>query len=181
MLHIVDSVKLDGLFGGALLQNIHQTMIAWIVANGMNNGERKLSLCQIFAKTLVVGVLCRLQVHVVVLNLEKQAQRVDKRNVVCRVGAKRLHDAHRKSKEPSCLVQHHCLILLLSGAMKHVSPQNIKALALVQFDHFVQKRRSSLGVAQLVTTLHGEEHHVVGRVDCTGNPINVMCNRDSTT
>jgi hypothetical protein len=122
-------------------------MISRILSNRMNDRKRELALSQILAKALVLRILLRLQIHVVVLNLEEQTQRIHQRNVIRLVCTKSLHQSHRQTKQTwfvkqisffvnnkcstSSLVQDHCPILLFQRAMQHVAPQNIKALAFV--------------------------------------------------
>jgi hypothetical protein len=48
----------------------------------MHHGKAKLPLGEILAEPLVVGVLCRLEVHVVVPDLEVDGYEVDERDVV---------------------------------------------------------------------------------------------------
>lgn len=50
--------------------------------HAMDHRETKLSLGQVLAKALVVGILCRLEVHVVVSDLKVYRDEVDQGNVV---------------------------------------------------------------------------------------------------
>jgi len=66
-LHISKRIPLDLLIGGLLFEYIDQDLVAWIGADGVDNGEAEFAFCEVFAEAFegcVAG--CGGEVEVVV-------------------------------------------------------------------------------------------------------------------
>lgn len=61
-----------------MFQDVDQLQVLGIRTDAVDDGEREFSLGQIFAETFVVGVFGAREVHIVVADLEEQADEVGK-------------------------------------------------------------------------------------------------------
>ena len=79
--HVLHRMLFDLNALGPLPQYVDQLQILRIHADGMNDGVRELSFRQVFAETLVGGVVVG-EVQVVIADLEEHADDVDERDTI---------------------------------------------------------------------------------------------------
>lgn len=75
--HILHCIFLDLIIRRLLLQYIDQLSVLRIRADAVNKWEGEFAFCQVFAKSFVLGVLGGGEIHVVVANLEEEADEVN--------------------------------------------------------------------------------------------------------
>ena len=80
-LHVADSILLDLLVGGFLLQDVDEDEVGGVGPDGVDDREGEFALGQVFAETLGGGVGGG-EVEVVVEDLEKEADGIDEGDAV---------------------------------------------------------------------------------------------------
>lgn len=166
-LHVRDGVALHLHIRRLLLEDVDELQVGRVGADAVDDGKRKLALGQVLAHALVVRVLARGEVHVVVADLEDEADEVDEGHAVEGRAARALglHELDAQAEEPARLVAHHFEVVVLGGAGEGVAPKEVHALPAVQVDELVGKRGQDALVVELEQLLQRDKVDVVGRVD----------------
>mmetsp|Transcript_16046 Transcript_16046/g.62632 ORF Transcript_16046/g.62632 Transcript_16046/m.62632 type:complete len:313 (-) Transcript_16046:235-1173(-) len=180
-LHVLDCVLLDVCVRRPLLENVEQAPVVGVGRHAVDDRERELALRQVLAVGLGSKVLARLQVDVVVADLEVDAQLRHQRNEVALALAEHRHQVDRKPEQPSRLVLDHADVLLLGGASARVAPVEVEALAAVEAQHLLQEVVGGLCAAHGRAALHGLEVHVVAAVDRPRHAVHRVRHRNAPT
>lgn len=146
----------------------------------MDDGEGELALGQILAHALVAAVLARRQVHVVVADLEDEANDVDQGHAIKAGGRFCLHELDSETEQAARLVADHLEVVILGGAGEGVSPEEVHTLTTVQVDKLLSEHGDGFLVSKALDLLEGGEVDVVGRVDGLGDAEDVVGDGEAT-
>src|SRR5271155_1263658 len=120
--------------------------VIWTGKDGMDDRERKLSFCDIFAEALVVCVLCVLKILIIVSDLEQNSNQVDKGDIVTTFSNYRewwrkhvawttcLHEFDGQTEETAGFVVDHLDIFFFRGTSQTISPEKIHPLSTMKVD-----------------------------------------------
>lgn len=177
LLENLDGVLLEVDVLGALLEDVEQAAVVWMLSNSEDEWEGELALGQVLAEALVLHVVLVEQVDVVVSDLEVDGERVEQRLKVGGAVGEGLHEPDGEAEEPAGLVLHHLDVLVDRGALQVVSPEDVEPLALVQPQHLAHVHIHGSGVAQRLAALQRQEVDVVGAVDGRRDPVDGVGHR----
>lgn len=146
----------------------------------MDDREGKFAFCQVFAHALVVAVLLGREVHVVVADLENEANQVDEGHAVSGSGGFSSHELDPQAEQTARLVADHLKIVLLGGTGEGVSPEEVHALTTVQIHELFGKDGDDLGIVESLQLLEGGKVNVVCRIDGLSDTKNVVGDGEAT-
>lgn len=157
-----------------MLEYVNQLKVDGVGADAVDDGEGEFALGQVLAHALVVAVLARRQVHVVVADLEDEADDVDEGHAVDVGGRLRLHQLDAEAEQAARLVAHHLEVVVLRGAGEGVSPEEVHALAAVQVEELLGEQLDDALVAELDELLQRGEVDVIRGIDGLGDAEDVV-------
>eukprot|EP00053_Salpingoeca_punica_P008876 m.79357 g.79357 ORF g.79357 m.79357 type:complete len:376 (+) comp14789_c0_seq2:118-1245(+) len=180
LLHALDAVALEVNVASVLLKDVDHLVVLGVAVDAVDDGKGKLALGNVLTEALICRVLVRLQVGIVVADLEVQAQNVQQLGEApLLVGAIQLHQAHCKCEQPSGLPHDHLLVLVLSRAGDRVTPVDVHALTAVQLNELGGENLHGAWIAHGRHSFETLEVHVVGAVDGLRNAIHAVGHRDA--
>eukprot|EP00754_Rhynchopus_humris_P038566 Rhum_TRINITY_DN21188_c0_g1::Rhum_TRINITY_DN21188_c0_g1_i1::g.173395::m.173395 len=182
-----ERVLLDGHGFRALLDDLVQAFVVAPLAprvDGVDDRERVLALRDVLAERLRLVVAVRVQVEVVVEDLEVLAHHVQQRAQVLLEVREHLQHPHAQPEEAARLVSHHGQVLGLGRHVALLAEEDVLSLPSVQVAHLVREQLDQRAEAAFVALWHqdqrlakSEKVDVVGAVDGGGDPEDAVRHR----